>query len=112
MCRRLTLSLIVAVLSLGALGASIASAETYTIAGGENSEQNTSEFLKDLEKCNAAASACTIVLGSGNYQPTTTLLITNTTAAITIEGPAGTPTDAHRAGGDRRRLPRRTPVPN
>ncbi len=94
MCRRLTLSLIIAVAGMSLLGVSIAGAETYTIKGGENSEVNTKEFEEAVAKCNAAASATTIVLGSGSYLPPKTIIFTNTTEPCTIEGPSGTPTTA------------------
>jgi hypothetical protein len=88
MRRRSTRILALASISFSLFGVGVASAETYTVkTGGE-----TSEFLADVAKCNAATSACTIILPSGVYLPSKSIVFTNTAAATTIEGPVGTPT--------------------
>ncbi len=80
--RRWAASLAAALVGLGLLGASVASAETYP-AG------STEALVAAVGKANANPGANTIVLTGGVYLPIKTLTFTNTSGAQTVEGPSG-----------------------
>ena len=80
---RSALKLTVAVVCLGMLGASVASAETFKVS--------TSKQLEEaVTKANANGVANTIELAAGAYLPTKSLVFTNAGGAQTVAGPAGT----------------------
>ncbi len=80
-CRH-AVSLTVAVACLGLLAASPASATTFVV-------KSTLELEKAVASANQNAEANTIELAAGTYQPTKTLIITNTGGTQTIAGPVG-----------------------
>ncbi len=80
-CRH-AVSLTVAVACLGLLAASPASATTFVV-------KNTLELEKAIASSNQNTEANTIELAAGTYQPTKTLIITNTGGTQTIAGPVG-----------------------
>ncbi len=80
-CRH-AVSLTVAVACLGLLAASPASATTFVV-------KSTLELEKAVASANQNTEANTIELAAGTYQPTKTLIITNTGGTQTIAGPVG-----------------------
>src|ERR1039458_8976646 len=91
LCRRRAMSLALALAGLSLFGASPASAKTF------NPKPGTEELVEDVNKGNADGEANTIVLEGSNlksYLPPKKLVYTNTKGALTIEGPAGSPSVA------------------
>ena len=81
LCRH-ALSLMVAAACLGLLAASPASAATFVV-------KNTTELEKAVIEANGNTEANTIELTAGTYQPSKTMIFTNTHGAQTVAGPAG-----------------------
>jgi hypothetical protein len=81
-CRRRVAGLLVLAAGFGMLNAPGASAETYSV-------KNTAELTAAVAKANANTGTNKIVLEGGSYTPLKSLVLTNTSGALTIEGPSG-----------------------
>jgi len=89
-CRRHVVGLLALAAGLGMLNAPGASAETYSV-------KTTAELTAAVAKVNANTETNKIVLEGGSYTPLKSLVLTNTSGALTIEGPAGSPATKGRA---------------
>jgi hypothetical protein len=89
-CHRHVAGLLFLAAGLAVLNAPVASAETYSV-------KTTSELTAAVAKANASTETNKIVLEGGSYTPLKSLVVTNTSGALTIEGPAGAPASKGKA---------------